>query len=139
MTLRTALIINFLVCALALAVICWGQEPETSEADLRRDVALSIARWHSLTRQQAILLLAIEEHEKGGPGKEFGIESIPCEFKDGRKSYVVNCIRACEMIKRRCPVPDKEGVWKLGERWAEHRAWWKYVWRNMRKYKNIIY
>jgi hypothetical protein len=129
------------LCALLLllAVNVCAEEPPRTQDDLRRDVALSIARWEGLSRNQAILLLAIEKHEAGKHGKEFGIESIKCEFDDGKKSYVVNCIRACETIKIRCPTVNRKSVKKLGKRWATDISWAFYVWRNMEEFEDILY
>jgi hypothetical protein len=116
----------------------WADEHEIND-DLKIPVELSIAKWCGLSRKQAILLLAIEKHENGVPGKEFGIESIPCEFKDGKKSFLVNCVRACETIKIRCSHPTLINIKKLNKRWAKDPLWWFYVWRDMREFENILY
>ena len=134
----------FLLGMLATAIIWftvlvpWPANAD-DEQDLRIPLTLAIAHEYGLTRDQAILLLAIEAHEAGGPGKEFGIEAIPCEWKDGRKSFLINAARACETIKARCPDPTLKAVIRLGRRWAKDELWYLYVWRNMRRFKNILF
>jgi hypothetical protein len=129
------IILVLLVLWLVFGKACQSDD----EQDLRIPLTLAIAHEYGLTRDQAILLLAIEKHEAGGPGKEFGIEAIPCEWKDGRKSFLINCARACETIKNRCPDPTLKSIIRLGRRWAKDKMWYLYVWRNMQKFKNILY
>ena len=107
----------------------------------KSQLSLDIAKMYGLSRDQAALLLAIREHEAGGPGLEFGIEQIPCEWKDGKKSFLINCARACETIRNRTPVKiNHVAILKLGRRWAVDKNWHVYVYRNFqRDRKNILY
>jgi hypothetical protein len=143
--MKNFLIDVFIGCALALAIIlimigkAWPDENDYCGD--KTQLSIYIAKMYGLSRDQTVLLLAIREHENGGPGLEFGIESIPCEWKEGRKSFLINCARACETIRNRTPPKINHlSILKLGKLWAVDKSWHVYVYRNFKKYqKNILY
>lgn len=101
--------------------------------------ALQVARFYGLSREQAIVLVAIRDHENGGPGKEFGIEIPSCRFRDGRHSFVDNCATCCEIILARCPDGKARTLRKLNKSYAADPNWWRGVRKAMARYRNIIY
>ena len=136
-------IVTTLLC-LSLTAHCEDEDSkdwQTENESLHIPCTLEIAHLYNLSRDQTALLLAIEEHEAGGPGKEFGVENIPCEWHEGHKSFLINCARACETIEN-C-TPEKINhltILKLGRRWAVDKSWHVYVYKNFKKYqKNILY
>lgn len=124
-------------------------EPTPTMDDLKLETALSIARLYGLTRDQAIIMLAIRSHEAGYPAKkEFGIEGWP-EIKDERRRFCRNACLCAKLIKRHCQDTRPETLRKFGQGYkddnrqysgyAEDREWWRKVLRHKKKYLNILY
>lgn len=124
-------------------------EPGTTYDDHKVDAALSIARLYGLSRDQAMLMLAIRDHESGyAAEKEFGIEGQP-RMRDERMRFCRNACICARLIKRYCPDAkrstvrrfnhgyDDDGGKYLG--YAEDAEWWLKVLRHKRKYENILY
>lgn len=140
--------------ALALVLItAWAaggdREPRSTLEDKKLDAALSIARLHGLTSDQAILMLGIRDHEDGEKAKkEFGIEGQP-ECKNDLERYCRNACFCARLIKRFCPNTKPETIKQFGQGYGKrkHRYrgysedpdWWKGVIRHSKKHKNILY
>jgi hypothetical protein len=121
----------------------------TKEAEM--NLALEIARAYELNREQAMLLLAIREHEAGRVGKEFGVELDRAkQFEDGRRSFCVQACYAAQTIRRWCPDARPANVKRFNHGyvtkhgqaypgWAEDPDWWKKIGRHLVQFKNILY
>ena len=118
--------------------------------DRLRLTSLDIARCYSLTRGQAILLLAIHDHENGEEaGKEFGIEHQKEKITDPVERYCRYACKSARAIKRHCPKTDYESIHKFGrgyvngkcryQGYAEDLLWPKKVFKMMKKYSDILY
>ncbi len=121
----------------------YGRSPKLSE---EQRTLLAVARLYGLNRDQAILLLAIRDHEDGRPGKELGVENpVAKQWQDGRRSLLVQASFAAETIKRRCPDTRPETIRRFNHGypgylgWAEDRTWWIWVRRYMKRYRQIEY
>lgn len=134
---------------LSLSVWAPETEPTPDMDDLKVEAALSIARLYGLTRDQAVVMLAIRDHEAGYPAKkEFGIEGWP-PVNDERRRFCRNACLCARLIKQHCPDSRPETIKKFGQGYndgikiypgyAIHKAWYKYVIRKMKKYENILY
>lgn len=127
-----------------------SEEPQPTTDDLKVEAALSIARLYGLDRSQAILLLAIHDHEAGEPAcKEFGIENQPEKIKDPVERYCRYACKSARAIKLWCPDVRPATVRRFnhgfgkGKRrypgYAEDPDWWRCVVRRMRDYQKILY
>jgi hypothetical protein len=125
-------------------------ERENERAAQRIDMTLAVARLYRLTREQAILLLAIYDHEDGAPAKkEFGIEGKP-PVTDPIHRLCRNACFAALTIKRRCPNTKPETIMRFNHGYStrgkkrypgysEDPNWWVKVMQHMEKYKNLPY
>jgi len=132
-----------------------GQEDNNSMIleplpDRLRSTSLDIARCYSLTKSQAILLLAIHDHENGEEaGKEFGIEHQKEKICDPIERYCRYACKSALAIKRYCPETDYESIHRFGRGYghgknrypgyAEDPLWPKKVFKMMKKYSDILY
>lgn len=127
-----------------------SEEPRPTTKDLKVEAALSVARLEGLNRSQAILLLAIHDHEAGEPAcKEFGIENQPVIIKDPVERYFRWACKSARAVKLWCPDARPATVKRFnhgfgkGKRrypgYADDPDWWKGVLDHMRDYQDIIY
>lgn len=123
---------------------------QTKSSELKIEAALAVAKLYGLSRGQAILLLAIHDHEAGEPAcKEFGIENQPEKIKDPVERYMRYACKSARAIKLWCPDARpvtvrrfNHGFGKENDRYpgyAQDPEWWRCVVRRMRDYKKIIY
>lgn len=118
--------------------------------DRLRMVALDIARCYSLSRGQAILLLAIHDHEDGKKAeKEFGIDHQKEKIPDRIERYCRYACKSALSIKRFCPDVDRRSINRFGrgfgngkrryQGYAEDPQWGSKVYKAMKKYREILY
>lgn len=140
---------KYVLCLLFILIASRGYAQTKTDIDDEQVItALSIARLYNLSREQAILMLAILDHEKT-PKRlmktfgYYGIRKSMCPIikycKSDEMLFLVCSGLCAETIKVRCPKVDKEGVHKLGKRYAFDTQWSAKVWKKMKKYKNILY
>lgn len=103
---------------------------------VKLNTAVSIARMYGLSREQIFLLLAIERHEAGRAGLEWGVHNNP--YADGNKSYLWACAQACESIKARCPSVNDADLAKMGSRYAADPEWHVKVKRHLQVVKRQV-
>jgi hypothetical protein len=141
----------FLVAMIFFSIFLSGsraQDKRTREDD-RIFLTTAIAHWYGLSRQQAILLLAIRDHEAGEPAcKEFGIEGKE-KVRDPLQRYCFYACYSARVIKLYCPNTKKEtlklfnhGFGKGKNKYlgyAEDIYWYKGVMRKMKKYEDVFY
>jgi len=147
---------SFAVLALLLAPLLGAsaagtsEEPRPTTKELKVEAALSVARLEGLTREQAILLLAIHDHEDGEAAcKEFGIENQPVIVKDPVERYFRWACKSARAVKLWCPDARPATVRRFnhgfgkGRRrypgYAEDPDWWRGVLEHMRSYRKILY
>jgi hypothetical protein len=117
--------------------------------DYKQSVAMDLAHCYGLSREQAILLFAIRDHEDGEKAKkEFGIEGKE-KIDDPIRRYANHACYSANAIKRFCPDTKRETIkrfnhgYGVGEKryrgYAEDRDWYKFVIRRMKEYENIFY
>lgn len=145
-----ALVIIASISITAVSFSCDGiKEPPKTREDVRLELTLDIARWYGLSREQAILLLAIYDHEDGAKAKkEFGIEGKE-PVKDPLQRYCFYACYSARAIKRWCPDTRTETIKRFNHGfgkgrnrypgYAEDRSWWIYVKRRMKDYQTILY
>jgi hypothetical protein len=141
------------VAFLAWAAVCFPcdgiKEPPKTREDVRVELTLGMARWYGLSRDQAILLLAIHDHEDGAKAKkEFGIENKE-KVADPLQRYCFYGCYSARAVRRWCPDVRPETIRRFNHGfgkgknrypgYAEDPEWWKYVIRKMKKYQNILY
>lgn len=135
-----------------------GGESLPKKEDLRVDLTLAIARWHGLSRNQAILMLTIYDHELA-PREQmktcsyFGIrrsmrpELAYCETVEDEYETAA---RICAgTIKRYCPNVRSDTLRNFNHGfgkgrnhypgYAEDPWWWIKVKRKMKRWQNITY
>ncbi len=147
--LVSAIIALFFINATAKTASCGTRQSPSDGLSYQEEQAIiAVARLYALDRSDAILLLAIRQHEAGRPGKEFGVEKACAkQWQDGRKSLLIQACYAAETIKLRYPrkgtTAQRLRLFNHGYPgylgWAEDRLWWVYILRNMKKYKDIAY
>lgn len=125
-------------------------EPDRREREeVRIQLTLSVAKWYGLTRDQAVLLLAIHDHEDGAKAKkEFGIEGKE-RVSDPLQRYCFYACYSALAIKRWCPDAKPATLRRFNHGfgrgkcrypgYAEDRTWWIQVRRRMRDYQHITY
>lgn len=135
---------KIIIVLIAFPASAWAMD---KDAETRG--ALEIARDYGLTRNQAIMLLAIKDHEAGTPAKkEFGVENVEIIDDPIRRFFNHGC-RSASLIKRFCPDTRSETIKRFnhgygkGKRrypgYATDPTWWVYVKRRMRDYRDIAY
>lgn len=138
-----------------------GQVSEISECSpetKRIEVTLDVARWFELTKDQAILLLAIHDHELAPRtqmkqcsyfGIRRSIHPILSYCKTDQMEYLVAASICANLIKRHCQDTSPESLKRfnhgyVGKRrtykgYAQDRLWHIKVAYRMSKYKDIFY
>jgi hypothetical protein len=127
--------------------VLWADEHTIIE-DKRIQLSLDIAREYNLTRDQAILMLGIYQHELT-PKKQmktfgyFGIRKSMCPIiqycKSDEMLFIVCAGLCAETIKKHCPNIKRETLNKFGKIYAIDPWWVSKVKRKMRKFENILY
>ena len=143
----------FLLGLLATAIIWftvlvpWPANAD-DEQDLRIPLTLAIAHEYGLTRDQAILLLAIGKHELT-PREQmktygyFGIRKsdkpILYKCKTDKTLFILSAILCAETILKHCPMVTDAAIRKFGKRYAEDPGWAVDVINEEKAFSNILY
>jgi hypothetical protein len=156
---RYAFFLVELVLAVLVLWLCFGQSyqaypdnqvittQQKSGEDLRAEATLAIARMYDLSRDQAILMLAIYDHELapreqmityGYFGMRRSDHPIIQRCKRDETLFLVCASLCAQTIKNRCPVVTPKSVHALGNIYATNPQWSKCVWAEMKKYKDTI-
>jgi len=102
----------------AWMAFCWCWLDGTAYAE-QNDVliALRVAKQESLTAEETKLLLALRAAENGGPGREYGVLSIPAPTQEQQARIAARSIKA---NKRRWEAAGGpvDFVSFMGSRWA---------------------
>lgn len=147
-----------------LMLIATGVQAKTeyevmlSPEGLRIETTLSIARWYELNRDQAILLLAIYDHELA-PREQmktcsyFGIRRAThpglSYCKSDKQEFQLSAGICAMLIKRHCPDLSEKSLKQFNhgyttakgsyKGYATDEVWWVKVRHRSTKYKNIFY